>query len=100
MHCVALGAQSGAPQKNASVLLGTPTRLYARTLAPQHEAVRELPAFPSRALELRPFVFRLRISEAQVSDEAPLSRDVQDLAHMRGVEDRDPAHSDALCTRG
>src|SRR5271166_6587722 len=55
-----------------------------------------LPAFPSRALELRTVIFRLRIAEAEISYEAPCIRDFQYPADMGRVENRDPAHSNAL----
>src|SRR5215469_13163872 len=56
-------------------------------------------ALPARALELGHIVLAPRIAEAEIADEAPLPRHVEERRHTGGIEDRDPAEADALRAR-
>ena len=45
--------------------------------SPQNETSRRLTLLPTHALQFRVIVFSLRIAETEISDEAPVCRNVQ-----------------------
>src|SRR5258708_2066473 len=64
---------------------------------PLQNAVRRLASlFPAGTLEFRPPLLTLRVAQAKIGDEAPFDRHRQDRSDALGIEDRDPAETDAL----
>src|ERR1051326_4861226 len=68
-------------------------------LAPQHETLDRAALFPADAFELRLGVLGFREPEAEIADQAPTLRHVEDRPDAGRIEDRDPAHADAFGTR-
>src|ERR1700730_2858612 len=67
--------------------------------AVQDAASPQAAALPAGAFELGSIVLVQRKAETEIADEAPLRGNLQQPGHARGIEDRDPAHSDALPPR-
>src|SRR5579885_3701578 len=64
--------------------------------AAQDKLARSPPLRPTGALQLRPVFFAFGISEAEITDEAPVGRHFENSRDARRIQDRDPAHADAL----
>ena len=58
------------------------------------------PLLPAALFEFGNRVVGLRIAETEIADEFPLRRHVEHRRDRRRIEDRDPAHADALGARG
>src|ERR1700704_2075471 len=70
-----------------------------RDSPPKHEPRRRPAALPSGPLELGLHMLLLGKSETEIADEPPGLRHLQDRLDARRIEDRDPAHPDALGAR-
>src|SRR5712692_2601462 len=73
--------------------------LARSSLTTQHASFRTPSPFAPGALELRLVALDLRIAEAEIADEPPWGRNIEDVIHARWVENRYPAQPDALRAR-
>src|SRR3984893_17944865 len=69
-------------------------------LTPQDDACRQAPPLPPALLKLGDRVVGLRITETEIADEFPFGWHSEPRRNRRRIEDRDPAHADALRARG
>src|ERR1700677_1320968 len=68
----------------------------ARLLTLDDHGCGEPTLFPSDPLQLGHGIVAFRVAETEIADEFPLSGNSDQLGHTRRVEDRGPAHADAL----
>src|SRR5580704_13333902 len=69
-------------------------------LTPENDRRWHAPLLPSALLEFWDRVVGLRIAETEIADEFPFGGNVEQRGNRRGIEDRYPAHADALGARG
>lgn len=87
------GALPGVRGK-ALILLAKPV-----SSTPKQNGLRGSSDFPAQAFQFWRFFLCLRVAEAEIADENPGCRDIQDGGDFRGVEDRYPAHAE-FCGAG
>src|SRR6478672_499308 len=68
--------------------------------AVKHGPGRRVTVLPALALERRGVVGGKRIADAEMADEGPGRRYVENGGNPRRIEDRDPAHADPFGARG
>src|SRR5580700_1467451 len=69
-------------------------------LTPENNGSWQAPPLPAALLELGDRVVGLRIAETEIADEFPIGGNVELRRNRRGIEDRYPAHANALRARG
>src|SRR6266403_1311033 len=68
----------------------------AFTSSTQDTASHRLTLFPTETFQFRAIVFRLWIAEAEISDKAPISGNIENRTDDDGIEDRHLTHAHAF----